>query len=204
MVSSLRLESQSLEIKMRLFAIYNPSNADPAATPVLEGLAKMVGFLPNVFAVMGNAPAALMGFTEVTKRFGTTNLSPTEREIVHIATSVENGCEYCVAGHTAFAKMQNIDENVIAAVRDGERIDNPKYAALHNLCCALVRDRGHINRDVLDQFVAAGYSQDQLLEVILGIGEKTISNLTSVALNIPLDEAFAPFAWTPNSRQKAA
>lgn len=189
---------------MRNFTIYTAETAADAARPLLEGLARMIGFLPNVFAVMGSTPSALTGFTEVTKRFGESSLSATEREIVHIATSVENGCAYCVAGHTAFAKAQDVDAAVIHAVRTGGKIADPKLAALHDFTRAMVGARGHLDPTEMERFRASGYSEEQVLEVILGIGEKTISNLTSVSLGIPLDLAFQPFAWEPEERLDAA
>lgn len=189
---------------MKHFTLYNIDNAAPSSRPVLQGLAKMIGFVPNVFAIMGNAPSALIGFAEVTKQFGATTLSATEREIVHIATSVENGCGYCVAGHTAFAKTQKVDEVVIDAVRVGGKIGDAKLDALHDFCRALVTSRGHVSGAEVEAFFDAGYTKDQLLEVILGIGEKTISNLASVALDIPVDELFKPFTWTPEVSRNVA
>ena len=189
---------------MSYFTIHTSETASPAARPVLDGLAKMMGFVPNVFAVMGGTPPALKGFAEVTKQFGSTSLSATEREIVHIATSVENGCAYCVAGHTAFAKAQKVDEAVIEAVRTRGAIGDPKLAALHDFCRAMVIKRGHVDQADLNRFFTAGYTREQLLEVILGIAEKTISNYTSVALGIPVDDAFEAFAWSPEKDLKAA
>lgn len=164
----------------------------------------MVGFVPNVFAVMGGTAPALGGFVEVTKQFGASTLTATEREIVHIATSVENGCTYCVAGHTAFAKAQKVDDAVVETVRSRGTITDPKLAALHDFTRALVTKRGHVERAELERFRAAGYTEDQVYEVIIGISEKTISNFTSISLDLPLDAAFLPFAWEPDEARIAA
>lgn len=189
---------------MKHYTIHTSETATAEARPVLDGLEQMLGFVPNVFAVMGGTPTALNGFVEVTKRFGGSSLTSTEREIVHIATSVENGCGYCVAGHTAFAKTQKVDDTIIEALRKGGVIDDPKLAALHDFTRAMVSRRGHLARDELDRFRAAGYSEGQVLEVILGICEKTFSNLTSILLDLPLDDAFQPYAWTPATVDDAA
>lgn len=189
---------------MEHFTIHNLQSAAPKARPILEGLAKMVGFVPNVFAVMGGTAPALSGFVEVTKQFSASLLTATEREIVHIATSVENGCGYCVAGHTAFAKAQKVNDAVIEAVRTRGAIADPKLAALHDFTRAMVAKRGHVTQKELERFRAAGYTEEQVFEVIIGISEKTISNLTSVSLNLPLDEAFRPFAWEPEEARLAA
>ncbi|MGI9370227.1 MAG: carboxymuconolactone decarboxylase family protein [Ruegeria sp.] len=189
---------------MKNYTIYTQQSAAPKARPILEGLAKMVGFVPNVFAVMGGTAPALNGFVEVTKQFGASSLTATEREIVHIATSVENGCRYCVAGHTAFANAQKIDDAVIEAVRTRGAIADPKLAALHEFTRAMVVKRGHLDQHELARFRAAGYTEEQVYEVIIGISEKTISNFTSISLDLPLDEAFLPFAWEPDEARIAA
>ena len=189
---------------MEHYTLYTTETAPAATQPVLDGIQRGVGFLPNVFAVMGGSPSALNGFVEVTKRFGGSSLTATEREIVHIAASVENSCRYCVAGHTAFAKMQGVDDAIIHAVRTRGVIDDSKLAALHDFTRAMVVKRGHVDPVELDKFRSAGYSQDQVLEVILGICEKTFSNLTSILFDLPLDDAFKPYAWTPETDRNAA
>lgn len=189
---------------MKHFTIHTLQSAAPKARPILEGLAKMVGFVPNVFAVMGGTAPALHGFVEVTKQFGASSLTATEREIVHIATSVENGCSYCVAGHTAFAKAQKVNDAVIEAVRTRGPIADPKLAALHDFTRSMVIKRGHVGQQELERFSAAGYTEEQVFEVIIGISEKIISNFTSVSLGIPLDEEFQPFAWEPEEARIAA
>ena len=189
---------------MKHYTIHTSETAPAETRPVLDGLKKMIGFVPNVFAVMGGTSSALNGFVEVTTRFGGSSLTATEREIVHIAASVENGCGYCVAGHTAFAKSQKVDNAVVQAVRERGVIADPRLAALHDFTRALVIKRGHLGRDELDRFRAAGYSEGQVLEVILGICEKTFSNLTSILLDIPLDDAFKPYAWKPENIRDAA
>jgi len=175
--------------------LYTLANAPSPGREILAGLKKMIGFVPNVFAVMGATPPVLRGFTELTTQFGETSLTATEQEIVHITVSVENGCEYCVAGHTAFARIKNVPDEIIAALRDGGTITNPKLAALHGFTRNVVQKRGHVTHGDLQNFLAAGYTTNQVQEVILGISEKTLSNLISVVLDIPLDDAFRTHIW---------
>lgn len=189
---------------MSVFTIYSPDIAPAPGSEILAGLKKMIGFVPNVFAVMGANAPVLSAFVELTTRFGETSLTATEQEIVHIAVSVENGCEYCVAGHTAFAKMKNVPDDIIEELRANGTLGDPKLAALHNFTRAIVRQRGHIGRNELQKFLTAGYSVDHVQEVILGATEKTFSNLISIALDIPLDEAFSKYRWHRTERTDAA
>jgi uncharacterized peroxidase-related enzyme len=182
---------------MTTHTIYTPESAPVPAGKILAGLEKGLGFVPNVFAVMAEAPPALAGFMALNTQFAMTSLTPEEREIVHIATSVQNDCRYCVAGHTAFAKKQGVSKTVIDAVRAGRKITDPKLAALLAFTHVVTAKRGHVNSGEIENFLAAGYTKRQLHEVLLGICVKTFSNLTSVLLQIPLDDEFAPYAWSP-------
>ncbi len=99
------------------FKIYSPANAPSETAGTLVGLTHQLGMLPNVFAVLGGNAPALAAFTALNQRFSESSLSPLEREIVQTTASVENACGYCVAGHTAFACMLDLDSEVIDAVR---------------------------------------------------------------------------------------
>lgn len=182
---------------MSNFEIYTPENAPAPADETLRGLRNKLGFVPNVFAVMAGTPPVLDAFTVLNEKFAETSLSATEREIVQIAVSVENGCAYCVAGHTAFAKMQNVPDDIITAVRNRGMIADPKLSALHDFARTVTAKMGNLDEGELDRFLAAGYSEAQAQEVILGICTKVFSNLTSILLGIPLDDAFADHAWDP-------
>jgi len=186
---------------MTYFTIYTPDSAPTPSNEILDGLKKAMSFVPNVFAVMGGTPHVLSSFVELNKQFSETSLSATEREIIQISVSVENACAYCVAGHTAFAKMQNISDEIIIAVRNGGNINDPRLAALHDFTRALVTTKGHLDSAEKDRFIAAGYSKTQMQEVILGVCVKTFSNFISVLLDIPLDEAFSAYAWVPQSEK---
>lgn len=184
---------------MKQYKIFTPETASSENTETLLALTDKIGFLPNVFAVMGGTPAALGGFVALNQSFGSTTLSATEREIVQIAASVENDGAYCVAGHTSFAKKQEVAEEIIKAVRTRNIIDDPKLAALHEFTRLVTIKRGKLDAGELEQFIAAGYSESQVMEVILGVCVKMFSNLTDNVLKFPLDEEFSEYVWDPKS-----
>jgi uncharacterized peroxidase-related enzyme len=181
--------------------IYTPENAPSPSDEMLSGLNRRLGFVPNVFAVMAGTPPVLSAFIELNERFAETSLSATEREIIQISVSVENGCAYCVAGHTAFAKMQKVPDDIITALRNRRAIADPKLRALHDFARAVATKKGKLEPAELERFLSAGYSEAQVQEVILGVCVKTFSNLTSILLDIPLDDAFAAHEWNPTSVQ---
>jgi uncharacterized peroxidase-related enzyme len=189
---------------MSIFQLHRAeTSAEPTAT-LLQTVIEQVGFLPNVFAVSAGAPPALAAFMALNEQFALTSFSDLEREIIHTATSVENEAPYCVAGHTAFADMLDLDENAIQAVRGADQVADQKLEALRTFTRQVVDQRGKLLDDELATFLAAGYRQDQVIEVILGITIKIFTNFTSKITAIPLDDAFSPYVWAPRSDKRDA
>lgn len=186
---------------MTMFKVFTTENAPAPSNDTLKGLEKSFGFVPNVFAVMADAPAALNAFIAMNNLFAQTSLTPTEREVVQLTVSVENDCVYCVAGHTAFAKQFGVDEGTVACVRDMDELEDPKLRALQVFTRSLLQSRGHIDEAELQAFFDAGYTTQKFHEVTLGICVKVFSNIASIATKIPLDEQFFPYAWQKPNKE---
>ena len=155
--------------------------------------------MPNVFGVLAGSPSALTAFATMNAQFAGSTLSAAEREVIQLTVSTQNHCGYCVAGHTAFAAMQDVDATIVAAVRNGAPIPDERLETLSRFTATLLQRQGMVTEDEIEQFLAAGYTRQQLLEVILGVCVKVFSNLTSNAIGIPLDDAFMPYAWHENA-----
>lgn len=181
---------------MSQFPLHTPETAPAASARQLEQIRKSLGFIPNLAAILADAPAALEGYFSLGAIFEKTSLSPTERQVVLLAVSRANHCEYCMAAHTVIAKMQSVPGAVVEAIRNGNPIADPKLEALRRFSTAVVRKRGVLDADELESFFNAGYSRANILEVIVGVAMKTISNYTNHIASTPLDDAFAPAAWT--------
>ena len=183
---------------MQAFEIHTPQTAPAGSADILSAIAERNRFLPNVFAVLGGSTPALAAFATLNEQFGQSSLSPIEREIVQTAARVQNEGAYCVAGHSAFTDFQELDTSEIAAVRTGAVLADPRHQALRVFAESLVRTRGrHAGADV-SAFLAAGYQIDQVFDVVLGVCVKMFSNIASGVADIPLDDAFAPFEWSPS------
>lgn len=181
---------------MTQFPVHTPGTAPAASARQLEQAQKKLGFVPNLYAVLADAPAALESYFSLGAIFDKTSLTPTERQIVLLAVSRTNGCTYCMAAHTVVARMQSVQEAVIEALRSGHPIAEAKLEALRAFTTAVVRKRGELDAEDLESFLGAGYSRAQILEVIVGVAMKTISNYTNHIASTPLDAAFAPAAWS--------
>lgn len=179
------------------------TSAPEKAKEVLALARKKYGFLPNLLGNMAHAPALLKAYVTLSSLFDETSLTATERQVVLLAASAENKCGYCVAAHTAVASMQGVPAPVVNAIRNREPIADRKLEALRKFAEDMVVSRGWPSDSTRRGFLAAGYTETQALEVVLGIGMKTLSNYTNHLAETPLDEAFAKAAWAEVARKGA-
>ena len=119
------------------------------------------------------------------------SFTPTEREVVLIAVSAKNGCDYCVAAHSTIAGAQRVPGEVIAALREDRPLGDPRLEALRRFAETVVEARGWVPEAEVQAFLAAGFERAQVLEVVLGVAFKTLSNYTNHLVGTPLDEVFA-------------
>ncbi len=171
---------------------------DSAPEAVLETLAKVesaYGFVPNLLATMAEAPALANGYFALASLFEQTTLTPVQRQVVLLAASRENECEYCMAAHTAGAHGARVPADVVEGLREGRELADPKLEALRRFTTAVVGKRGWVEDREVDAFLRAGYTRAQVLEVILGVGLKTLTNYTNHIAKTPLDREFEPVRW---------
>jgi AhpD family alkylhydroperoxidase len=145
---------------------------------------------------MATSPELLAGYSALWDLFAKTTLTTTEQQVVYMTANFENDCHYCMAGHTQLAKMQKIAEPVIQAIRDGKPIPDARLEALHVFTTAVVRQRGFVGDAAVATFLAAGFTQQNVLEVVLGVGTKTLSNYTNHIVHTQLDPFMKGAEWT--------
>lgn len=172
-------------------------SATGKARDVLEKAQAAVGFIPNMYANMVHSPGLLQTYLDGYAAFrADSGFTPPEQEVVFLTISHENGCEYCVAAHSFLADVKSgLDHAVTDAIRDGKPIADARLAALSAMTRTLVRSRGLPGQADVAAFLAAGYAAPQILELVLAIAVKTLSNYTNHLFHTPLDPAFAGRAW---------
>ncbi len=173
--------------------------ADPRVREILEATRKAIGMVPNMYLRIGVSPGALetyrLGYERFRKESGFT---PAEQEVVFLTVSFENGCEYCVAAHSVIADTASrVPREVTEAIRSGAEIPDPKLRALAAFTRTMVAKRGRPSSEDVAAFVAAGYSERQVLEIVLAVAVKTISNWVNHVFDTPVDKPFQARAWTP-------
>ncbi len=184
------------EYKLTLPAL-NEGNAEALAADHLHTAKTKLGMVPNMYGVMANSPGLLDTYIHGYEIFrASSGFTPVEQEVVLLAISRENGCTYCVAAHSFIAdKMSGVPEDVTNAIRDGRPIQDARLAALHDFTRTMVVKRGLPSTADVSAFLAAGYSERQILEIVLAISVKILSNYANHLFHTPVDATFAGRTW---------
>lgn len=186
------------------FPVHTAETAPEGSRATLAAVKGAFGFVPNLQANMATSPELLAGYSALWDLFSKTTLSPTEQQVVYLTANFENECHYCMAGHTMLSKMQGIDEAVVRSVRDGVPIPDAKLEALRVFTGRVVRERGFAGDAAVDAFIAAGYTRQNVLEVVLGAGTKLLSNYTNHIVHAELDPFMKGAEWTKPSVSRLA
>lgn len=182
---------------MTTFEVHTMESAPAQSKPVLKEAKQKFGTIPNLFGVLAESPAIVEAYANLGAILNKSSLfSPTELQIVLLTTSFENNCEYCMAAHSAIASMQEVPQHVTDSVRNGTAIQEPKLEALRTFTRLVVQKRGVVSEPDIETFLAAGYTKRHVLEVVLGISLKTLSNFANHIAETPVDASFQRFAWT--------
>lgn len=168
-------------------------SANEQQREILEKAKKANGMIPNMYKNMVNLPALQntydTGYHQFRKDSGFT---PAEQEVVLLTISMENSCDYCTAAHSYLAEnVSKTPKDVIAAIREGNEIENDKIRALHEFTKVMNESRGNPTPEEAKKFLEAGYSEKQILAIILAQAVKTISNYSNHIFHTEVDAAFA-------------
>ena len=179
------------------FTLHTAETAPADAVPLFEKSIQAFGMLPNLHAVMAASPELLDAYQVVHILFQNTSLSVVERNVVWLAINVENQCHYCVPAHSVIAKMQGVDADIIQQLRDATPLSDPRLEVLRQFALAVVRQHGRLDDADVQVFLDAGFTKRHILDVILGVAQKTMSNYVNHFANPPVDAPFAVEAWEP-------
>ncbi len=157
---------------------------------IFDQLEKNIGFVPNLYAYYAKNDTALGDYLALQNRKST--LKAKEKEVVNLVTSQINDCRYCQSAHTAIGKMNGFDDAQILEIRQGSALFDSKLNALAKFTQSVVENRGLATETSKTAFFDAGYGEKNMIDVVMLIGDKTISNyihkLTNFAIDFPIAE----------------
>ncbi|GEQ85055.1 alkyl hydroperoxide reductase AhpD [Patiriisocius marinistellae] len=170
---------------MNIINVPTRAEVNKANQTIFDNLKEKLGFVPNLYATYAHSDTALENY--LTFANAKTSLSSKEKEVVNLAVSQVNECSYCLAAHTAIAGMNGFSRDEILSLRAGEAPFNAKFDALAKLAKNITENRGRTNETIVQEFLNAGFSKGNLVDTIVLVGEKTISNYIHNTTQVPVD-----------------
>lgn len=180
---------------MTKFTLHDMASAPEKSKALLEKSLSSIGMIPNLHAVMAEAPTTLDAYQKLHELVLATSFDNTEKTVVWQTINVEHACHYCVPAHSAISRSMQVSATVDNALRNKTTLPTEKLEALRNLTLAVIRQRGLVSEQTLQTFFNAGYQNQQLLEVILIVSQKIMSNYINHLAKTPIDTPFEAFAW---------
>lgn len=156
------------------FTVPTKESVSEANQEIFQNLEKALGFVPNLYAYYAKNDTALGDYLALQNRKST--LKAKEREVVNLVTSEINGCRYCLSAHTALGKLNGFTDDQIIDIRKGQAPFDEKLNALAKFTASVVEKRGNLGQEEKESFLSAGYTEANLIDVIVVVGDKTISN----------------------------
>ncbi|MFA6084706.1 carboxymuconolactone decarboxylase family protein [Mucilaginibacter sp.] len=150
-----------------------------------DNLRAGLGVVPNLYTVLAHSENALEAYINLEN--APTSLSTKEVEVVNLVVSQSNDCIYCLSAHSVIAKNAGFSGDEIIGFRKGHSKTDVKLDNLARFTKSLTERNGHVPRSLLEAFFDAGYSKENLVDVIMLIGDRTISNILHAVTKVPVD-----------------
>ena len=170
---------------MKKFTVPARVNVSANNQVLFDNLQKAVGFVPNMYAFFAHSPTALSDYLTLQNRKN--SLSNKEKEVINLVVSQLNGCNYCKAAHTAIAKMVGFTEEQTLEIRRATISFNPKLNSLVNIAKEIVTNKGEVSEETKQSFFEEGYTTENLVDVVMTVGDKIITNYLFAIAKVPID-----------------
>jgi alkylhydroperoxidase family enzyme len=180
---------------MPSYPIHTIESAPVQSKPVLLQLQQAFGLIPNIAAAMATSPVLINGFIGLFERVHTSSLTESQIQTLLLTNAVTNASEWAVAFHTALGLKHGVQPADVDAVRRGDLPNDVQLAALSMLARTLIEKRGRLVDAEQKRFFDAGFSSEQLLEVIAVVAASTITNYSGSVTQPTLEASFAEFVW---------
>jgi AhpD family alkylhydroperoxidase len=175
---------------MPAFTVPARDFVSPANQGLFDALQKQLGFVPNLYATLAHSEHALGSYLAL--QSAKSSINAKAREVVNLVVSQVNQCEYCLAAHTALGKMNGFTDAQILEIRSGRAGFDARLDALARLTKSIAVNRGHADQALVEAFLAAGWTAGNLVDAIVTIGDKTVTNYLHAVTKVPVDFPAAP------------
>ena len=183
---------------MTKLRVLTREEANPSVQPIYDALKSKVGMVPNLYATIANSPTVLPAYLAFDEALGKGVFNAKERQAIFLVVSQINGCHYCQSAHTALGKMNGFTEEETIQLRTAS-IADAKLNALTSLAAEIVNTKGKPAEETLNNFYAAGYTAEALVELVAHIGYKIVANYLHNIANFSIDFPVAKELETVNA-----
>ncbi len=160
--------------------------ATPDRKALLEQIHGAFGATPNMFRAVANSPAALKSMWGAFGALGEGVIPAKLGEQIAVAVADRNGCEYCLAAHTALGRKAGASAEEMSAAQGGNAAD-PKTAAALRFALKLVEARGQVGDADVQAVRAAGFGDQEIVEILAHVALNLFTNYVNVAFAVPVD-----------------
>lgn len=181
---------------MARIKLIDPQTAEGKQKELLDGVQKKLGMTPNLMRAFANSPATLQAYLSFSGALGEGSLSAKVREQIALTVGEANGCDYCLAAHSAVGKMVGLNRDEIADARHGTSSDSEVDAALR-FAKNIVEKRGWVTDEDLENVRAAGYDDGAISEIVANVAFNTFTNYFNHVAETPIDFPTAAPLATP-------
>lgn len=188
---------------MSRFQHFATDNTPDESKPMLNSIESKYGFVPNLIKGIAPSPPLLRGYMELSDSFEKSSLSPEEQQVVLLTASRLNECEYCTSVHSMTAEKAGIAWDAIEKIRHREPVGDERIEALRTFTERVIAHVGTVPQDAWTEFLDAGFSERNALDVIVGVTLKTLTNATNHLIETPLDDQFRKRAWSADEAATA-
>ncbi|MEI7447034.1 MAG: carboxymuconolactone decarboxylase family protein [Burkholderiales bacterium] len=175
---------------MSLITVPTRDDVTPANQAIFDQLKKHLGRVPNLYATFALSENALG--TYLALQNAKSSLPAKAREAINLVVSQVNACEYCLAAHTVIGGMVGFTPEQILDIRRGGAAWDPKLDALVKLVRWIAVERGHVDPMRVEVFLAAGWTRENLVDAVVVVGDKIVSNYLHAVTQVPVDFPKAP------------
>lgn len=177
--------------------IHSKETAPAEAQEAYDGLTQTFGWTPNVVGVFAGSPVLIQSYQALAGIIGKDSaFTPVEQEIFQVVHNIENDCGYCMAAHSTVIQMKGLlPDDQLEALRQGQPLADEKQEAVRQFALAMFESKGRPGQGAIDAFKASGFTDEHILESIVHIAFKVITNYTNNIADPALDEPFQAQTW---------
>lgn len=184
-----------------IFAVPSRDEVSPQNQTLFDSLQRSLGMVPNLYAFLANSPTGLADYLTLQSR--KSSLRVKEREVINLVVSQVNECEYCLAAHTVLGRMVGFTDSQILTIRRGEAPFDSKLDVLAKFVSEAAIHRGKASEESVAALLAAGYTNESIVDIVIAIGDKIVTNYLHGIIKVPVDFPAAPELESCGCHQEA-